>query len=96
MNIKLTMWDTAGQERFNWVTPVSLIFVYKQLVYCWFSSIQNYYHGVHVAVIVFDMTEQKTLLSVSGWKTDLLRHLPNDTNIPMLLVGNKVCHNFNP
>ena len=90
------MWDTAGQERFNWVTPVSYILFTSiaQIIYYLLFPVQNYYHGAHVAVIVFDMTEQKSLLSVSDWKTDLLRHLPNDTNIPMLLVGNKVYHNY--
>ena len=48
-----------------------------------------FYRDAHVAVVVFDMAELSSLLSVNNWKTGVHRYISNET--PVLLVGNKVC-----
>ena len=50
---------------------------------------QNHYSNTDVALVVFDMSEERTLFSANIWKAELFNHLP--TNVPTLLVGNKVC-----
>ena len=55
-------------------------------------SVQSTFRGIHAAIIVFDMGDIRSLIPVKDWKADLFRHSPRDNNIPVLLVGNKVCN----
>lgn len=52
-----------------------------------------HFRDVHAAIIVFDLTGLASLVNAREWKTDLYRRLPDDSNIPILLVGNK-CDSF--
>ena len=55
-------------------------------------SVQNTFRGIHAAIIVFDMGDLSSLVSVKDWKMDLFKNSPRDSNVPVLLVGNKVCN----
>ena len=48
---------------------------------------RQYYQDTHGAIILFDLTEKKTFLSVQNWYNDLKENGPNGTTI--FLVGNK-------
>ena len=51
------------------------------------SLTRQYYHDTHGAIILFDLTEKKTFLSIQNWYNDIKENGPNGTTI--FLVGNK-------
>ncbi len=52
-----------------------------------FSTIrQNYLKGTNGALILFDLTQKKTLSHVNNWIEDVLRGVGT---IPMMVIGNK-------
>ena len=52
-----------------------------------FSNVRaNYLKGSHSAIIMFDLTEKGTLVSVSSWNEDVIRVVGK---IPTIVVGNK-------
>ena len=57
------------------------------------SIIRSYYRSCDGAIIVFDLTANKTLESIHSWLEELKNH--NKINCPIILVGNKcdMCQN---
>lgn len=67
--------------------------------YCWSRAIQSnyervftrfdnsYYRGAVGALLVYDISQQKTFESVERWLKELRDHA--DANIVIMLVGNK-------
>ena len=53
---------------------------YKSLTY-------HFYTGIIGAILVFDLTQEKTLMSIKEWKIQIEKHAP--PNILLVLVGNK-------
>jgi small GTP-binding protein len=52
-----------------------------------FSNVRaNYIKGSHGALVLFDLTEKGTLVSVSNWVQDVVRVVGK---IPMIIIGNK-------
>ncbi len=52
-----------------------------------FSNVRaNYLKGSHGALIMFDLTEKGTLVSVSSWYEDVVRVVGK---IPTIIIGNK-------
>ena len=52
-----------------------------------FSNVRaNYLKGSHGAMIMFDLTEKGTFISVSSWNDDVIRVVGK---IPTIIVGNK-------
>eukprot|EP01041_Mallomonas_annulata_P002539 gene2539-4950_t len=48
---------------------------------------QAYYGGSHAIMLVFDISEQKTLESVSYWMQNIIQHA--SSSMPIILIGNK-------
>lgn len=50
-----------------------------------------FYRDAHAAIVVFDVTNLKSLFNVKDWKTQIVRQTSNkdNINVPVLLVGNK-------
>jgi small GTP-binding protein len=53
------------------------------------SIIRSYYRSCNGAIIVFDLTSNKTLESINMWLDELKNYNKNDYPIPIILVGNK-------
>eukprot|EP01126_Amoeba_proteus_P021550 TRINITY_DN2190_c0_g1_i18.p1 TRINITY_DN2190_c0_g1~~TRINITY_DN2190_c0_g1_i18.p1 ORF type:complete len:133 (+),score=14.77 TRINITY_DN2190_c0_g1_i18:307-705(+) len=54
------------------------------------SSTHVYYRYAQGAIIVFDVTSQTSLLGVRKWREDICNKMQPDSNIPILLLANKV------
>jgi Ras-related protein Rab-11A len=50
---------------------------------------KSYYREVKGALIVFDITQRETFQNVSSWTKELFGTIPDDSKIPVLLIGNK-------
>ncbi|MFX0063156.1 MAG: Rab family GTPase [Candidatus Hermodarchaeota archaeon] len=48
----------------------------------------TYYKGARAALVVFDVTNEKTFKDAKAWWKELLAHLPE--KIPGILIGNKI------
>lgn len=53
---------------------------YKSLTY-------HFYTGIIGAILVFDLTQEKTLMNIREWKMQIEKHAP--PNILLVLIGNK-------
>lgn len=55
---------------------------------------QSYFRGSHGAIIVYDITNYKSLNSVYTWKAEIEKATSINpfTHIPTVLVGNKVSY----
>ena len=49
---------------------------------------RQYYRGAHAAIVIFDLTEQKTFNDIKQWLKDI--HNCGDKNIEIIIVGNKL------
>ncbi len=55
-----------------------------------FSSLRDkFYLGANGAILVFDLTNQKTFENISLWYEDLKNHIRNFNNLRLILCGNK-------
>ena len=54
---------------------------------------RTYYRGASGCIVLFDITNRKTLTEARTWKDDLDSKvlLPNGDTVPCLLLANKVC-----
>ena len=57
-------------------------------------SVQNAFRGTHAVIMVFDMGDLRSLVSVKDYKMNLKRISRRFCNVPVLLVGNKVYNLF--
>jgi len=56
-----------------------------------FDSItKTYYRNADASFIVFDVTRETTLDSVSKWRNILNKHIDPDNSIPVILLANKI------
>jgi Ras-related protein Rab-11A len=53
------------------------------------SITRSYYRDAKGALLVYDITKEKTFENISTWSKDLFDTLDQDVKIPVLLVGNK-------
>jgi len=53
---------------------------------------RTYYKGAAGCIVMFDLTNRKTMEEARAWKTDVDRKvlLPNSEPVPCVLVANKV------
>ena len=54
---------------------------------------RTYYRGASGCVVLFDITNRRSLLEAKSWKEDLDAKvaLPNGDPVPCILIANKVC-----
>lgn len=56
---------------------------------CFNSLIESYYKGIAGAIIVFDLTDNRSFQSVQHWLNQIAYNSSTNIRCPILLVGNK-------
>ena len=53
------------------------------------SLVNTYYRGSDAAIIVYDVTDMRTLEDVTAWHERLMKHVPRPEGFPVIVLGNK-------
>ena len=53
------------------------------------SLVQTYYRGSDAAVIVYDVTDTRSLEAITTWHARLMKHVPRPDGFPIIVLGNK-------
>ena len=92
--IPATLWLTMRTECEEFVSlnedAYYLLFLLGQERFTWMTRV--YYRDARGCIIMFDLTNRKSFQNITRWKNDLDSKvwLPDGSNIPCLLLANKV------
>ena len=83
--LEISYLNLAGQERYRAITSAyDIIYKHELIVWFWY----RHYRRAVGALLVYDVTKEKTFESVMKWMEELKYHAEPD--IVIMLVGNKV------
>ncbi|VDM70638.1 unnamed protein product [Strongylus vulgaris] len=83
-HITLNIWDTAGQEKYHALGPIYYrLFGLESFVYQ--SAVLS---GSQGALLIFDMTDQRSFDRAKVWLKELQRALGD--SVVLMIVGNKL------